>query len=44
MFVLSENSVIFAKHKLRSGNIKSGKTLFSRLDVALTLHHTCHIK
>ena len=26
---------------LRLGNIKSGKTLFSRLDAALALHYLC---
>ena len=32
---------IFAEDKMRFGSIKSGKTTFSRLAVALTFHSLC---
>jgi len=33
--------IIFVKAKLRLGSVKSGKTVFSRLAVALALHYLC---
>jgi hypothetical protein len=39
--LLRSPCIIFAEDKLRLGNIKSGKTAFSRLAAALALHYLC---